>query len=187
MTTPKIAKALSNLDDELIAAAAEEKAAPRLLTKKKVLALLAACLLLVGTFAMMGMNEEVIINYNQKEDFLRLAEYHAERGESEWAEYYLDWSDVEIGKPFPAEWLNKDGTFKDFVTLEMINEKFHGSLHEQFILDAPADETGHIVAEAFYVQDSTGNFSLHTNVCHISNVATYSSHEQEVIENARDF
>ena len=55
MTEPTIMKAMEYLDDDLIAAAAERKAAPRLMTKRKFVALLAACLLLVGTFAMMGM------------------------------------------------------------------------------------------------------------------------------------
>ncbi len=141
MTTPKIAKALSNLDDELIAAAAEEQAAPRLLTKKKVLALLAACLLLVGTFAMMGTTPKPVgpTEEELKQEMLYWFDSHITlyQNDPERVAYYTKWRGVEFPDPYPAEWLNEDGSVKDFVTVEMLNEAFQESLQYQFIMEDP--------------------------------------------------
>jgi hypothetical protein len=147
MTIPKIAKALSNLDDELIAAAAEEKAAPRLLTKKKFVALLAACLLLVGTFAMMGMEEKPAepTRAEIEEDIQEWIVYMAEKykeSDPEMAAYYERWIGTTFPDPYPAEWQNEDGSMKEFVTIEMLREAYYSSLEYEFIMDNPEMKRG---------------------------------------------
>lgn len=163
MTEPKMVKAMEYLDDDLIVAAAEEKKAAPRFNKKKALTLLAACLLLISTFVMMGMEQEVIINYNQKEDFLRLAEYHAERGEEDWAAYYTKWSEIEFSQPFPDEWRDgKNSWFKDFVTVEMANEMLHGSTWEAFLLDEPPAPDGTVVQYLWFYELDDGSIHLGT-------------------------
>lgn len=146
MTTPKIAKALSNLDDELIAAAAEEQAAPRLLTKKKVLALLAACLILVGTFAMMGMEKAPVgpTPEQMREAELMFFDDMIEmyQDDPEMVAYYTKWREIEIPSPWPEEWQNEDGSMKDFVTLDMLYEIFYDSVQYQYLMENPEMHRG---------------------------------------------
>jgi len=158
MTTPKIAKALSNLDDELIAAAAEEQAAPRLLTKKKVLALLAACLLLVGTFTMMGTApkpvgptpEELKAEYQHWfDDMIEMYQ-----DDPEMLAYYTKWREIDISaSPYPDEWKNKDGSMKDFVTTAMLYEAFYDSLQYQFIMEDPSMHRGWNASVNIYMDE----------------------------------
>ncbi|MBR4887909.1 MAG: hypothetical protein IKU17_02065 [Clostridia bacterium] len=157
MTTPKIAKAMEYLDDELIAAAAEEQAAPRLLTKKKVLALLAACLLLVGTFAMMGMEAKPELP-DPRVSWEETMKYCIElyKDDPEMLAYYTKWYEVgyDALQPYPAEWFNEDETIKDFVTTEMLYEVLHDSLLYQHLMEYPGLQGGRDPKVTIIIQDN---------------------------------
>lgn len=145
MTEPMIVKAMDHLDDDLIAAAAERKAAPRLMTKKKFVALLAACLLLVGTFAMMGMEAEQPGPTKEENAAAWLAhmdsqiETYAEKGDHEMVAYLEKWREIgfDAMRPWPDEWTYPDGTFKSYVTIAMIEEAYEGSLLQEYHLSNP--------------------------------------------------
>jgi len=161
MTEPTIMKAMDHLDDDLIAAAAERKAAPRLLTKKKFVALLAACLLLVGTFAMMGMEEKPVeltweeIQANKYEANLVYFDDMIEmyKDNPEMLAYYTKWRGVEFPDPYPAEWRNEDGSMKEFVTVPMLYEAFYDSLQYEFIMDDPIMKNGYNASVSIWLDE----------------------------------
>lgn len=145
MTEPMIVKAMDHLDDDLIAAAAERKAAPRLMTKRKFVALLAACLLLVGTLAMMGMEEKTVgpTKEDREAAWLAYMDYSIEtykaKEDYEMVAYFEKWRDVgfEALNPWPDEWENPDGSFKDYVTIAMVEEAYEGSLLQEYDFSNP--------------------------------------------------
>lgn len=106
---------------------------------KRLLAVLLAGLLF---FAMSGMDTQVIPEYDHHEDFKRLAEVFKE-SDPAMAAYYEKWSTVDIPDPYPEEWYASNGKMKDFVTLEMLYEKFHGSVLEELYLDSPDIKSGY--------------------------------------------
>ena len=149
MTEPTIMKAMEYLDEDLIAEAAERKPAPRF-TKKKALVLLAACFLLILSFVMMGTEEAperlpsphiLYTDEMRRADFDMYIEQYKETNPEE-AAYYAKWRDIDIPCPYPEEWYDEYGYFKDFVTVDMLYEKYHGSLLEEFHLDSPVIRNG---------------------------------------------
>lgn len=159
MTEPMIVKAMDHLDDDLIAAAAERKAAPRLMTKKKFVALLAACLLLVGTFAMMGMETEPAgpTKADREAAWLAYMDYLMKEYpyDPEMQAYCAKW--IEIGfdalDPWPDEWQYPDGSFKDFVTIEMIVDVYEGSLLQEYDLSDPEYAGQNVTVGGFCFSD----------------------------------
>lgn len=158
MTAPKIAKALTNLDDDLLVAAMEEKQAAPRFTKKKALVLLAACLMLVLSLATMGMDAEPAgptreeIEEDIQEWLVDMAEYYKE-SDPEMAAYYERWIGTTFPDPFPAEWRNADGSMKEFVTLEMLREAYYSSLQYEFIMDSPDMKRGWNASVNIYLDE----------------------------------
>ena len=75
------------------------------------------------------------------------------------ADYYAQWRDVEIPNPVPSEWFNPDGTVVAGVTADMLNQKLHGSLLEEFLVGCPP-AFGQYTQFVFYVVDENGFASL---------------------------
>ncbi len=150
MTEPKMVKAMEYLDDDLIVAAAEEKKAAPRFTKKKVLVLLAACFMLVLSFVMMG-TEEAPVELSPEERYQLRHEsllvwfddmIEMYQDDPEILAYYTKWRGTEFPDPYPAEWQNEDGSMKEFVTVQMLNEAFRESLMYEFIMDDPMMKNG---------------------------------------------
>ncbi|MBR4889351.1 MAG: hypothetical protein IKU17_09425 [Clostridia bacterium] len=111
---------------------------------KKLLILIMVCLLF---FTMTGMEPEPAgptkeeIQEDIKEWFVEMTEFYKE-SDPEKSAYYAKWSQIDIPDPYPAEWQNKDGTMKDFVTTQMLYDAFYNSLQYQFIMEDPDMQRG---------------------------------------------
>ncbi len=149
MTEPTIMKAMEYLDEDLIAEAAERKPAPRF-TKKKALVLLAACFLLILSFVMMGTEAEPAgpTEEDREAAWLAYLDYLvvANPDDPEMLAYCTKWREIGFDalNPWPDEWQYPDGSFKDFVTIEMIEEVYEGSLLQEYDISNP-EYAGRIV------------------------------------------
>lgn len=174
MTAPKIAKALNHLDDELIMEAAEEKTATRFMTKKKFVALLAATLMLVLTFAMMGTAPKPLGYYTEEEREAFWLEHMdsmiaASQDDPEALAYYTKWRELgyDAINPWPDEWEYPDGTFKSFVTIEMIKEVYKGSLLEEYMLTDPVLPRDRDIKVEFFFSDGDDHKALNAAISYL--------------------
>lgn len=144
---------------------------------KKLLILIIGCMLLfmlVGMGATTGVDTEtdtdtdaaIITDTNltlpdPEEAWIGYMEYRMKVNQSdpEVQAYCTKW--LEIGfdalNPWPDEWQYPDGSFKDFVTIEMIVDVYEGSLLQEYDISDPEYAGRTVTVGGFCFSDGSGS------------------------------